>query len=110
MKQVKGTDALDVLKDRYGIEPEDKDIVDAYQQMMVAQMIYDARTEAGLTQKELANLIGTRQSVISRLEDADYEGHSLQLLNRIAAALHKRVEIHLVSVPVVQFHQSQNPL
>lgn len=46
----------------------------------VAQLIYDARVEAGLSQTELANLIGTTQSVISRLEDADYEGHSLSML------------------------------
>ena len=107
MKQVKGTDALEVLKDRYGIEPDDKDVVEAYEQMMVAQMIYDARIEAGLTQKELADLIGTRQSVISRLEDADYEGHSLLMLNRIATALHKQVEIRFVSVPLIK---SQQPL
>ena len=34
-----------------------------------------------LPQKELAELIGTTQSVISRLEDADYEGHSLSMLS-----------------------------
>ena len=44
----------------------------------------NARTEAGLSQKELAEMIGTTQSVISRLEDADYEGHSLSMLSRIA--------------------------
>ena len=38
----------------------------------------------------------TTQSVISRLEDADYEGHSLAMLNRIAAALERRVEIRFV--------------
>jgi predicted transcriptional regulator len=44
----------------------------------------------------LADLIGTKQSVIARLEDADYEGHSLTMLQRIATALHQRLEIHLV--------------
>lgn len=46
----------------------------------VAQLVYDARTEAGLTQRQLADRIGTKQSVIARLEDADYEGHSLSML------------------------------
>ncbi len=59
----------------------------------VAQMIYDARKEAGLTQQGLAELVGTTQSVISQLESADYEGHSLGMLRRIAEALGKRVEI-----------------
>ncbi len=100
MKQVKGTDALEILRDRYGIEPDDDDVIATHEQMMVAQMIYDARTEAGLTQKELADLIGTRQSVISRLEDADYEGHSLPMLNRIALALQKKLQIRFIPASV----------
>ena len=46
-------------------------------------------------QKELADLIGTTQSVISRLEDADYEGHSLTMLSRIARALNKSLEVRM---------------
>lgn len=53
----------------------------------VARQIYELRTAKGLTQKELAELIGTQQPVIARLEDADYEGHSLAMLHRIGAAL-----------------------
>ena len=40
----------------------------------VARQIYELRTAKGLTQQELAELIGTKQPVIARLEDADYEG------------------------------------
>jgi hypothetical protein len=40
--------------------------------------------------------IGTQQSVISRLEDADYEGHSLSMLQSIAQALNQRLELNLV--------------
>jgi hypothetical protein len=40
--------------------------------------------------------VGTTQSVISRLEDADYAGHSLAMLNRIAAAVERRVEIRFL--------------
>ena len=67
----------------------------------IAMKVYDLRKEAGLTQKELADRIGTRQSVISRLEDADYGGHSLAVLKRIARALGKdlRVEFHARAVP-----------
>jgi predicted transcriptional regulator len=63
----------------------------------VASMIYEARIEAGLTQKELAKLIGTQQPVIARLEDADYAGHSLTMLQRIATALHKRLDVRFLS-------------
>jgi ribosome-binding protein aMBF1 (putative translation factor) len=62
----------------------------------VAQLIYDGRVAAGLTQKQLAKLVGTTQSVISRLEDADYDGHSLTMLQRIASALGQRIIIDMV--------------
>jgi ribosome-binding protein aMBF1 (putative translation factor) len=64
---------------------------------MVAQLVYQGRADAGLTQGQLARLVGTRQSVISRLEDADYEGHSLSMLRRVAAALGKRLEVRFVN-------------
>ena len=64
----------------------------------VAEAILAAREHAGLTQAQLAKLIGTTQSAISRLEDADYEGHSLTMLQRIAEALNHRVEVRLVKV------------
>ena len=64
----------------------------------IAQLVYDARTEAALTQRQLAERIGTPQSVIARLEDADYEGHSLSMPRRIAEALGKRLEIRLAPV------------
>ena len=63
----------------------------------IACEIYALRGQAGLTQRELAQRVGTHQSVIARLEDADYDGHSLNMLQRIAAALGKRVEIKFVS-------------
>ena len=64
----------------------------------VARTIYMLRSKAGLTQKELAKHVGTTPSVISRLEDADYGGHSLAMLRRVASALDKRVEIRFVSL------------
>jgi transcriptional regulator with XRE-family HTH domain len=62
----------------------------------VARKITALRTQAGLSQRRLAQLVGTTASVICRLEDADYEGHSLAMLNRIAAVLNRRVEIRFV--------------
>jgi len=63
----------------------------------IARKLYDLRTKAGLSQRELARLVGTTASVICRLEDADYEGHSLGMVRRIAEALDKKVEIRFVS-------------
>jgi ribosome-binding protein aMBF1 (putative translation factor) len=92
----KTSDGLKILKRRTGIDPKtDPRIKSIRRQYDIAQMIYDARTKSGLTQQELAQLIGTRQSVISRLEHADYEAHSLTMLERIADALNLQVEVRL---------------
>ncbi len=60
--------------------------------------VYDARTAAGLTQEQLAKRLRTSQSVISRIEDADYDGHSLTLLKRIAGALGQRLRVEFYPV------------
>jgi ribosome-binding protein aMBF1 (putative translation factor) len=86
----KGTsDAVALLHRRYvRDDPNRKAMLEAERvNVEVAQMIYDRRTASGLSQRALAELIGTTQSVISRLENADYDGHSLSMLNRIASAL-----------------------
>jgi len=62
----------------------------------IAEQIYILRTQAGLSQSQLAELVGTTQSVISRLEDADYTGHSLAMLRKIGVALHQRLGIQFV--------------
>lgn len=92
------TDALEILHRRYyeGKPQRLAELEEARANAEVAQKIYELREKAGLTQDELAKLVGTTPSVISRLEDADYEGHSLSMLRRIAAALDKRVEIRFV--------------
>lgn len=64
----------------------------------IARKIRELRAKAGLTQAQLGKLIGTTASVICRLEDAGYEGHSLAMLRRIAAALHQRVEIRFLPI------------
>ncbi len=90
--------ALQHLYDRYiGDDPEQQA---AYEESVanaqVARAIFDLRSQAKLTQAALAKLVGTTPSVISRLEDADYEGHSLAMLRRIAAALDRRLEIRFL--------------
>jgi ribosome-binding protein aMBF1 (putative translation factor) len=51
----------------------------------VAAKIYKLRHVEGLSQAQLARRTCTTQSVISSLEDVDYDGHSLSMLNRIVA-------------------------
>jgi len=89
--------ANEILDQLTGDDPELREMIaEEAVNIQVARMIHDARTAAGLTQKQLADLIGTQQSVIARLEDADYEGHSLSMLRRIAEALNQRLEVRFV--------------
>src|SRR3989339_1810908 len=94
-KKARRTSAVEILHRRYVGDNSERraSLQEERVNAQVAQTICDLRKEAGLTQKELADLVGTTQSVISRLEDADYEGHSLSMLDRIANALNRRVTI-----------------
>jgi len=94
-KESSRTDAVEILRRRFvdGDATRAAEVERERTNAEVAQLIYDRRVAAGLTQKQLAKLVGTTQSVISRLEDADYEGHSLTMLQRIAGALGQRITI-----------------
>jgi ribosome-binding protein aMBF1 (putative translation factor) len=94
----KTNDAIDIINRRYlNHDPARQDLLrEISLNAKVAQLIYAARKDAGLTQQQLADLIQTKQSVIARLEDVDYEGHSLSMLQRIGEALGQRIEINLV--------------
>ena len=94
-KKEQRSSAVRILRNRYGKDdPERKASVEAERvNAQVAQMIHDLRVESGLTQAELAELVGTTQSAISRLEHSDYEGHSLSMLSRIASALKQKITV-----------------
>jgi len=98
------SDALEIIDRRYYSGRPEREVARAEMEanVAVADKIRSLREKAGLTQRALAKLVGTTASVICRLEDADYEGHSLAMLNRIAAALDKRVEIRFL--PIKQNH------
>ena len=92
------SDAVEILHRRFyaGRPGRLKKLEDARANEEIARKIHELRTAAGLTQVQLAKLIGTTASVICRLEDANYEGHSLAMLRRIGVALNQRVEIRFV--------------
>jgi len=91
------SDAVSILHKRYvrGDPDREASLEEERLNAKVARMVYELRTEAGLSQKELADLVGTQQPAISRLEDADYEGHSLSMLNRIAMALKRKLVVEM---------------
>jgi DNA-binding XRE family transcriptional regulator len=94
------SDAVEIMHRRYyeGRPARIAALEEARANDEVARKIYELRTKAGLSQRQLAKLVGTTASVICLLEDAEYQGHSLSMLRRIAAALDRKVEIRFVPV------------
>jgi ribosome-binding protein aMBF1 (putative translation factor) len=88
------TNAVKILKKRFGDSPERRaEITEEKAKFSAACIVHEARRRSGLTQKELAARINTKQSVISRLENADYDGHTLVMLKKVADALDMNLEI-----------------
>jgi DNA-binding XRE family transcriptional regulator len=94
------TEAVDILHRRFyqGKASRLRALDQTRGENEIALKIFTLRTKAGLTQAQLAKLVGTTASAICRLEDSDYEGHSLAMLRRIAAVLNQRIEIRFVPV------------
>lgn len=67
--------------------PSEETRVSVEQDLALGQLIYDLRTEAGLSQRELASRMGTTQSVISRLEEGGGARNRIDTLARVATAL-----------------------
>ena len=93
-------DAVEILRRRFyeGNAARLESLEETRANEEIARKIRMLRTKAGLTQAQLARVVGTTPSAICRLEDADYEGHSVAMLRRIAAALNRRVEIRFLPV------------
>ena len=79
-------------------DPEFKAEYDQLQpEFAVINAIIEARTKKGLTQKKLAEKIGTKQSVISRLESGN-ANPSVAFLKKLAEALDSNLQIKFTSI------------
>lgn len=63
------------------------------QDLALGQLIYDLRTEAGLSQRALAERMRTTQSVVSRLEEGGGAKNRLDTLARVATALGRHLVV-----------------
>lgn len=73
--------------------PSDETRAGVEQDLALGQLIYDLRTEAGLSQRELAARMGTTQSVISRLEEGGGARNRIDTLARVATALNRHLVV-----------------
>jgi transcriptional regulator with XRE-family HTH domain len=90
------TDAVAIIHNRFiaGRPELEAYVVEELERIHIGNQIYDLRTKAGMTQSALARKIGMKAVDIDRLENADYEGHPLPTLRRIAAVFGMRIELN----------------
>lgn len=83
------------FKDWQTEQLQDPEFVAAAGEMEAGYQIARLRIQRGLTQAQLAEMVGTRQPSIARLENGS-SVPSLSFLDRIAKALDARIELHIV--------------
>jgi len=96
-------DAIAILQKRFGSPESEAYMVEELERILIGNQIYDLRTQAGMTQVVLARKVGTKAAEIDRLESADYEGadyegHPLPVLRKIAAVFGMRIELNFVPI------------
>jgi len=64
-------------------------------EFQVLKAMINAREKSGISQAELARRLGTKQSVVSRLERGAFSKATLETLKKVADALDMRLEIKL---------------
>ena len=74
-----------------------KHYLEERQALKLAMKIAELREKKGLSQQQLAKLMGTSQQAISRIESGKYEGFTLKTLEKIAEATGMRVKIEFVA-------------
>jgi len=67
------------------------------QALKLALKIARLREKKGLSQQQMAKLMGTSQQAISRIESGEYEGFTLKTLEKIAEATGTKVKIEFVA-------------
>lgn len=73
----------------------------------IALQLAALRQARGLTQKQVAELLGTKQQAIARLEDPTYTGHSLSMVRRFVEALGASLDVVVVPLETSNAYASQ---
>ena len=76
------------------------------QDLALGQLIHDLRVQAGLSQRELADRMGTTQSVISRLEEGGGARNRIDTLARVASGLDRHLVLSFPAEPPGQLHDA----
>lgn len=86
----------DVKREMYKKDPGMKRRVEKEKEKMrLAWQIRQLRQQAGLSQEQLAKIIGTSRTAITRMENEGYDRYSLHTLRRVAEALDAELVVGL---------------
>ncbi len=91
---ITSSDAADLMNKWYGGDSEwDQMVFEEEIKARIGQRIYDLRTEAKLSQANLAKMIHKTQAMVSKVENGDYSGDYFSLLLKVCFVLKKKIEI-----------------
>jgi transcriptional regulator with XRE-family HTH domain len=89
--------SFDVIREKWLKDYEVKKGYDALgTEFQIAAEIIKARTNARMTQAELAERLGTKPTAIARIESPNYGKVSISTLKKIAGVLNCELKIELV--------------
>ena len=73
----------------------------------IALQLAALRQARGLTQKQVAEMLGTKQQAIARLEDPAYTGHSLSMVRKYVEALGASLDVTIVPAETTSEYVAQ---
>ena len=101
MEKIKTINSHDLLKKQLKNPQFKKEYDSLAKEFTIAKEIIELRTKANITQKQLAELSGTSQPAIARLESGEYKQLSLSFLGRVGKALGVVPEIRFKKINAV---------
>ena len=94
----KTDDAIALINNLIAQDPQIQEMIEeSYINAEIGQLIYDTRIKEQLTAKELADRVGVQESVILDLEEGDYEGNALIILEKVAKVFQQKIQVQLIS-------------
>lgn len=94
---MKTTKYEDFLSDQLTDDEFMREYDELEEEFTIAREVIELRGILNLTQKELADRVGTSQPAIARLESGNYRNLSLSFMRRVARALNAVTDVHIRS-------------
>jgi predicted transcriptional regulator len=94
MAEIKTINSKELLERQLKDENFRKEYERLEEEFEIARQVIKLRKKLNITQKELADRVGTSQPAIARLESGEYKNLTLSFLRRVGKALGVIPEVH----------------